>query len=90
MPTSLILNPELLQEAIDLNIDTPIETLIEMALRAYIDQHKNLKTISNMTFGESIVAFREKHNVSQMDIDPDEIWGNVRDRNFVGTEVSFE
>jgi hypothetical protein len=90
MPTSLILNPELLQEAIDLNTDTPIETLVETALRAYIDQYKYLKTNANISFGESIVAFREKHNISQMEIDPDEIWGDVRDRNFVGTEVSFE
>ena len=90
MPISLILNPELLQEAIDLNTNTPIETLVETALRAYIDQYKNLQTNSNLSFGESIVAFREKHNINETDIDPDEIWGNVRDRNFVGTEVSFE
>jgi hypothetical protein len=90
MPTSLILNPELLQEAIDLNTDTPIETLVETALRAYIDHYKSIKTNTNLSFGESIVAFREKHNISQMEIDPDEIWGDIRDRNFVGTEVSFE
>jgi hypothetical protein len=90
MPTSLILNPELLQEAIDLNTDTPIETLVETALRAYIDHYKSIKTNTTLSFGESIVAFREKHNISQMEIDPDEIWGDVRDRNFVGTEVSFE
>jgi hypothetical protein len=45
MPTSLNLNPELLQEAIDLNLNTPIETLIETALREYIDQQKRLKII---------------------------------------------
>ena len=94
MPTSLILNPELLQEAIDLNTDTPIETLVETlvetSLRAYIDQYKSIKTNTTLSFGESIVAFREKHNISKMDIDPDEVWGDVRDRNFVGTEVSFE
>lgn len=90
MPTSLILNPDLLQEAIDLNTDTPIETLVEIALRAYIDQYKHLKTNSKLSFGESIITFREKHNINQTDIDPDEIWGDVRDRNFVGTEVSFE
>ena len=90
MPTSLILNPDLLQEAIDLNTDIPIETLVETALRAYIDQYKHLKTNSNLSFGESIITFREKHNINQTSIDPDEIWGDVRDRNFVGTEVSFE
>ncbi len=90
MPISLILNPDLLQEAIDLNTNTPIETLVETALRAYIDQYKHLQTNLSLSFGESIVAFRKKHNIDQTDIDPDEIWGNVRDRNFVGTEVIFE
>jgi hypothetical protein len=83
MPTSLILDPELLQEAIDLNTNTPIETLVETALRAYIDQYKSIKTNTTLSFGESIVAFREKHNISQMEIDPDEIWGDIRDRKLV-------
>jgi hypothetical protein len=94
MPTHLNLNPDLLQEAIDLDSETPIETLIETALRTYIDQRKqpqiDINTNSGQSFGESIVAFREKHNISQMDIDPDEIWGDVRDRTFVGEEASFE
>ena len=51
MPTSLILNPDLLQEAIDLNTDIPIETLVETALRAYIDQYKHLKTILRTFLG---------------------------------------
>ena len=38
-----------------------------------------LQTNTNLSLGESIVAFREKHNISKMDIDPDEIWGDVRD-----------
>jgi hypothetical protein len=45
MPTPLNLNPDLLQEALDLNRETPIETLIETALRAYIDQQKRLQVI---------------------------------------------
>ena len=90
MLTSLTVNSELLQEAIDLDTGTPIETMIETALREYIDQRKRLKNDAGQSFGESIGAFREKHHISQMDIDPDEIWGNVRDRNFVGSEVSFE
>lgn len=45
MPTSLTINPELLQEAIDLETNTPIEILVEMALRAYIDQYKRLKVL---------------------------------------------
>jgi hypothetical protein len=84
MPTTLNLNPELLQEAINLDTTTSIETVIETALRQYIDQCNRLKVNgTGPSFGESILAFREKHNISEMDIDPDEIWGDVRDRNFV-------
>jgi hypothetical protein len=43
MPTSFTINPELLQEAIDLETNTPIEVLVEVALRNYIDQYKRLK-----------------------------------------------
>ena len=45
MPTSFTINPELIQEAIDLETNTPIETLVEMALRDYIDQYKRLKVL---------------------------------------------
>ncbi len=45
MPTSFTINPELLQEAIDLETNTPIEVLVEKALRDYIDQYKRLKVI---------------------------------------------
>jgi hypothetical protein len=46
MLTSLTLSSELLQEAIDLmGINTSIETLVESALRAYIDQYKRLQII---------------------------------------------
>lgn len=46
--------------------------------------------LPSASFGESIVAFRQKHNIEQLDLDPDEIWGNVRDKSIVGQEVSFE
>jgi hypothetical protein len=82
MPTNL--NPELLQEAIALDTTASIETVIETALRQYIDQCNRLKVNGNaQNFGESILAFREQHNISEMDIDPDEIWGDVRDRNCI-------
>jgi hypothetical protein len=53
MPTSFTINPELIQEAIpvpggsanDLETNTPIEVLVEMALRDYIDQYKRLKVL---------------------------------------------
>jgi hypothetical protein len=66
---------------------TSIETVIETALRQYIDQCNCLKASMNkdtgQSFGESIGAFRKKYNISETDIDPDAIWGDVRDRNFV-------
>lgn len=45
MPNNFTINPELLQEAIDLETNTPIEMLVEIALRDYIDQYKRLKVI---------------------------------------------
>jgi hypothetical protein len=45
MLTSFTINPELIQEAIDLETNTPIEVLVEVALRDYIDQYKRLKVI---------------------------------------------
>lgn len=45
MLTSFTINPELLQEAINLDTNIPLEILIETALRDYIDQYKRLKVI---------------------------------------------
>jgi hypothetical protein len=100
MSNSLNLNPELLQEAIDLDTTTPIEPIIEAALREYIAQHNRLKLIELFgtidydddpkCFGDSVLAFRATHNLSQMDLNPDEIWAGVRDTRFTGREVSFE
>jgi metal-responsive CopG/Arc/MetJ family transcriptional regulator len=42
---SLNLDPNLLQEAIDLNDGQPIETDIETALREYIQRRKQLQVI---------------------------------------------
>lgn len=42
---SLNLDPTLLQEVIDLNDGQPIETVIETALREYIQRRKQLQVI---------------------------------------------
>jgi hypothetical protein len=90
MQNRLNLNPELLQAAIDLDTSTPIETVIEAAVREYIDRCNGLKAEEARSFGDSILAFRAKHNLSQMDLNPDEIWAGVRNTSFMGREVSFE
>jgi hypothetical protein len=90
MPNRLNLDPELLQAAIDLDTTTPIETVIEAALRECIDRRKGLEAEEARSFGDSILAFRAKHNLSQMDLNADEIWAGVRDTRFTGREVSFK
>ncbi|MEB3189445.1 MAG: type II toxin-antitoxin system VapB family antitoxin [Snowella sp.] len=45
MQITLDLNENLLQEAINLNPDMPIEKAIENALQAYLEQQKRLKII---------------------------------------------
>ena len=37
---------------------------------------KNLE----LSFGESLAEFRKKYQLDQLDLNPDEIWGEVRDR----------
>ena len=88
MPTTLNLDPALLQEAINLNTAISLDTIVEQALRDYIRQHS--QSNSSLGFGESLMKFRKDHNLDQVDLDPDEIWGDVRDRSFMGKEVTFE
>lgn len=45
MKITLNLNDDLLQEAINLSPDMTIETAIENALKAYLEQQKRLKII---------------------------------------------
>lgn len=42
----------------------------------------------NVGFGASLGEFRQKYQVQTLDINPDEVFQNVRDRSF-GREVSF-
>jgi hypothetical protein len=45
MPISLNLNPDLIQEAIALDANTSIDSVVEAALREYINQRKRLKIV---------------------------------------------
>lgn len=89
MPTTVNLDPELLQavQAIA-SADLSLDAIIEEALRNYLQQH----TSSNapIGFGDALLEFRKQHNLHQIDLNPDEIWANIRDRAFTGNEVIFE
>ncbi|MGL5059632.1 MAG: type II toxin-antitoxin system VapB family antitoxin [Microcoleus sp.] len=89
MVTSLNVNTALLQEAIELEREIAIETLVEIALREYIQRRKQPQHLE-LSFGESLGAFREKYQLHELGLNPDEIWGEIRDRTFVGREVIFE
>ncbi len=88
MLTSINIDAALLQAAIALDSVTAIETIVDTARRNYIAQHQSIH--QPQTFGEAVVAFRQKHHLDRVDLDPDEIWADVRDRDFTGREVSFE
>jgi hypothetical protein len=45
MPISLNLNPDLIQEAIEFDATTSIDSVVETALREYINQRKRLKIV---------------------------------------------
>lgn len=45
MQISLNLNPDLIQEAIEFDSTTSIDSVVETALREYIDQRKRLKIV---------------------------------------------
>ncbi|MBD1812889.1 type II toxin-antitoxin system VapB family antitoxin [Microcoleus vaginatus DQ-U2] len=89
MVTNLNVDTALLQEAIELEREIGIETLVEIALREYIQRRKQPQNLE-LSFGESLSAFREKYQLHELGLNPDEIWGDIRDRTFVGREVIFE
>jgi hypothetical protein len=45
MPISLNLNPDLIQEAIEFDATTSIDSVVETALREYINRRKRLKIV---------------------------------------------
>lgn len=47
-----------------------------------------LSPIRNLSFGESIKQFRQKYNLEEAGLDPDEIFQGVRDCS-PGREVNF-
>ena len=81
MVTSLNVDTALLQEALELNREIPLQTLVEIALREYI-QHRQQMKKSELSFGESLSALRKKYQLDELNLNPDEIWGEVRDRIF--------
>jgi len=89
MVTSLNVDTALLQEAIELEGEIEFETLVEIALREYIQRRKQPQNLE-LSFGESLSAFREKYQLHELGLNPDEIWREVRDRTFAGREVIFE
>jgi cellobiose PTS system EIIB component len=52
------------------------------------EQYDRLRRLSS-GFWTSLERFREEHDIVNADIDPDEVFANVRDRS-PGREVSFE
>ncbi|MEG4279327.1 type II toxin-antitoxin system VapB family antitoxin [Microcoleus sp. MON1_C1] len=89
MVTSLNVDTALLQEAIELEGEIEFETLVEIALREYIQRRIQSQNLE-LSFGESLSAFREKYQLQELGLNPDEIWGEVRARTFAGREVIFE
>ena len=74
MVTSLNVDTALLQEAIELEGEIEFETLVEIALREYIQRRKQPQNLE-LSFGESLSAFREKYQLHELGLNPDEIWG---------------
>lgn len=62
MMTNLNVDTALLQEAIELEREIAIETLVEIALREYIQRRKQPQNLE-LSFGESLSTFREKYQL---------------------------
>ncbi|UNU26322.1 hypothetical protein [Microcoleus vaginatus] len=50
----------------------------------------NSRSISNSALENLKRAFREKYQLHELGLNPDEIWGDIRDQTFAGGEVIFE
>jgi hypothetical protein len=85
-PTITIqLPPELLQQ-VQAIAPTPeaLQQFLVQAIAHELDRTKDSQT----GFWDSVEEFREKYNVAAADINPDEIFANVRDRS-PGREVTL-
>ena len=56
-----------------------------VAILLSVEEYEQLKT-KKRGFGTALEEFRQKYNVAEADIDPDEIFRDVRDRS-LGREV---
>ncbi|QYX31421.1 hypothetical protein [Sphaerospermopsis torques-reginae] len=65
-----------------------IETMTETQIAEFIMMIKNMKNekpnfhenqVEKLTLGECIAKFREKLIEESIEINPDEIWGNIRE-----------
>ena len=72
-----------LKETILHEIETADEQLLEEVMQV-IRSRTNPK--STMTLVDAIAAYREEAIASGVEIDPDEIWGNVRDKTSADLE----
>ncbi|MFB2980636.1 type II toxin-antitoxin system VapB family antitoxin [Microseira sp. BLCC-F43] len=76
MVTSLNVDTALLQEALELTGETALETLVDIALREYIQHRKQMKN-SELSFGESLSAFRKKYQLDELGLNPDRNLGRA-------------
>lgn len=60
----------------------------QVAVLLSVEEYDRLSQ-QRLGFAQSLELFRRKYNVEEADIDPDEIFKDVRDRS-PGREVSFE
>ena len=58
-----------------------------VAILLSVEEYEQLKT-EKKGFGTALEEFRQKYNVAEADIDPDEIFRDVRDKS-PGREVSL-
>jgi cellobiose PTS system EIIB component len=59
----------------------------QVAILLSVDEYKNLKK-EKSGFGKALEEFRQKYDVADADIDPDEIFRDVRDKS-PGREVNL-
>jgi hypothetical protein len=72
-----------LKESVLQAIETADEPLLQAVLQV-IRAHSTAK--STLTLADTIALYRESAIAAGLDIDPDEVWGDVRDKTPADTE----